>query len=327
MAERKLWPALTVRAADDAPGESTRPAGVEADLVSATVDDYSPTAILDLTEPPLPPDGLWDPTLPRSSQPAPATLNWRIFFSSAADRDRAAAALRTAHRALEVVPEDVPDEDWAARSQRQLSAIEVGPFVIAPPWDAAPATPVDSTIIIIEPSRGFGTGHHASTRLCLRALAETDVRGARVLDLGTGSGVLALAASLRGARAVTAIDVDSDAIEAARHSAALNPTVKNVDWVVGDFRDRHSPLLGESWDVVLANLTGGMLQSSAERLRQLTASGVLITSGFDQDERTQVEYALQMTTRAAFAEDGWIGLVLSRPAAADSWRGADSTPR
>lgn len=235
--------------------------------------------------------------------------------------------LRAAYRALEVTSEEVPDEDWAARSQRQLSAIAVGPFVIAPPWDAPSPALADSTLVIIEPSRGFGTGHHASTRLCLRALGEANVRGARVLDLGTGSGVLALAASLRGARMVTAIDNDPDAIEAARQSAALNPTVTNVEWLVGDFRDRRSSLVNESWDFVLANLTGGMLRSSADRLRELTGSGVLIASGFDEHERSPVEDALQMRTRAALAEDGWVGLVLSQLVSADSSRGAGSIPQ
>jgi ribosomal protein L11 methyltransferase len=147
-----------------------------------------------------------------------------------------------------------------------------------------------------------------------------------VLDLGTGSGVLALAASLRGARAVTAIDIDADAIEAARQSAALNPGAENVEWRIGDFRDQGSPLVSP-WDVVLANLTGGMLRSSADRLRALSASGLLIASGFDEHERADVEHALQMAVRAAYAEDGWIGLALSQPAAADSWRGARSSPR
>jgi ribosomal protein L11 methyltransferase len=197
---------------------------------------------------------------------------------------------------------------------------------VTPPWDVPSLVPVDSTLVIIEPSRGFGTGHHASTRLCLRALGHIDVYGARVLDLGTGSGVLAMAASLCGARAVTAIDIDPDAIEAARQSAALNPGVEKVEWLVGDFRDQSAPLAGP-WDVVLANLTGGMLRSSADRLRALSAAGLLIASGFDEHERPDVEDALQMAVRAAYVEDGWIGLALSQPGAADSWRGAGSSPR
>lgn len=319
MGERKLWPALTVRATRIGPVP-------DADLVSAVIDDHSPTAIQDLTDHPLPRGGLWDPTSPPPGKPADRSLHWRIFFSSAADRDRAANALRSALHGLETSCEEVADDDWAARSQREISAVSAGPFIVAPPWDVPAPVPVGSTLVIIEPSRGFGTGHHASTRLCLRALGNSDVRGARVVDLGTGSGVLAMAASLRGARAVTAIDIDPDAIDAARQSKALNPGVGNVEWLVGDFRDPSSPLVGP-WEVVLANLTGAMLRSSADRVRALSGAGLLIASGFDEHERPDVEDALRMAVRATYTEDGWIGLALSQPDAADSWRGAGSSPR
>lgn len=319
MGERKLWPALTVRATRIGPVP-------DADLVSAVIDDHSPTAIQDLTDHPLPPGGLWDPPSLPPVETRDPSLHWRIFFSSAADRDRAADALRTAPPGFEITCEEIADDDWAACSQREISAVSAGPFIVAPPWNVPASVPAGSTLVIIEPSRGFGTGHHPSTRLCLRALGNIDVCGARVLDLGTGSGVLAMAASLRGARAVTAIDIDPDAIEAARQSAALNPGAKNVEWLVGDFRDQSSPLVGP-WDVVLANLTGGMLRSSADRLRALSAAGLLIASGFDEHERPDVEDALPMAVRAAYAENGWIGLALSQPGAADSWRGAGSSPR
>jgi ribosomal protein L11 methyltransferase len=170
----------------------------------------------------------------------------------------------------------------------------------------------DATVVIIEPSRGFGTGHHASTRLCLRALSDIDVTGKQVLDLGTGSGVLALAAGFCGASHVKALDVDPDAIESARHSASLNPNGARIDWHIGDFRDRDwEALSGYAADVVLANLTGGMLISSATRIRELlTPGGLLVCSGFDESERPTVEHALGLRRIADYVEDGWIGLAL-----------------
>jgi len=305
----KAWPALHIEGAEIDFGLS--------DLLSSTLDDFSPVAVEDLAHLPLPPGGLWDPTFPAPPDPPPAPLNWRVFFDSARDRDAAASALRRLHPRLSVSEDDVSDQDWAARSQRALTAITAGTFVVAPPWDV-PSTVADgSTLIIIEPSRGFGTGHHASTRLCLRALSHVDVRDRRVLDLGTGSGVLALAAALRGARHVLAIDVDPDAIDAARESQSLNTGVSSIEWAVGDFRAPGQTRLDGPWHLVLANLTGGMLITSAARIRELVGrEGLLIVSGFDEPERADVEAALELTTMTTCVEDGWVGLLLAADAGA-----------
>jgi ribosomal protein L11 methyltransferase len=301
--ERRLWPALTLATTSIADNPLV-------DGLSAVLDDYSPIAIEDLTPQPLPPGGLWDSTYPPPPEPPPAPLHWRVFFASAADRDAASAALRAVGIDLTLTVEDVSDEDWAARSQRALTAVEAGAFIVAPPWDVR-ASP-GKTTIIVEPSRGFGTGHHASTRLCLRALSALSIRGLDVLDLGTGSGVLALAASLSGARSVVAVDVDPDAIDAARASDTLNPRARAIEWSIGDFRDPDWPPAAQRrWDLVLANLTGGMLRSSAPRIRELIApGGRLVVSGFDLDERPEVERALALDLRLTFEEDNWIGLVL-----------------
>jgi ribosomal protein L11 methyltransferase len=301
--ERRLWPALTLGTASIADTALI-------DRVSAVLDDHSPIAIEDLTPQPLPPDGLWDPTCPPPPEPPPAPLHWRVFFSSADDRDAARTALRALGIDLTVAVEDVSDEDWAARSQRALTAVEAGAFIVAPPWDVRSAS--EKTTIIVEPSRGFGTGHHASTRLCLRLLSGLPVAGLDVLDLGTGAGVLALAASLSGARSVVAVDVDPDAIDAARASHALNTQAQGIEWLIGDFRDPDwEPAAGRRWDLVLANLTGGMLRSSAPRIRELIAAGGrLVVSGFDTDERPEVERALRLTASDALVEDNWVGLVL-----------------
>ena len=304
MADRKLWPALVLQS------EGVLSADDEGAL-AALLDDFAPTAIQDMTTLPLPPGGLWDPTFPPPPDPPPSPLQWRVFFSTTTDRDAAAGAVMRAFPALSVEQDDIADEDWAARSQRELTAVRAGRFIVAPPWDIPQAT--DATVVVIEPSRGFGTGHHASTRLCLRALSEIDVSRRRVLDLGTGSGVLAMAAYVGGARQVIAVDIDPDAIDSARESARLNARIGEIGWLVGDFRDRGwDALTGGPFDVVLANLTGGMLMTSAPRIRELIArDGVLICSGFDEDEQAAVEQALGLQRRAAFSEERWVGLVLS----------------
>jgi ribosomal protein L11 methyltransferase len=311
LADPKVWPALVIRS-------GAALASQYEDALAALLDDFSPSAVQDLRELPLPPGGLWDPTFPPPPEPPPAPLQWRVFFVSGSDRDAARHAIPATYPELELSTEDVSDEDWAARSQRALSAVRAGRFIVAPPWDVPRET--DATVIVIEPSRGFGTGHHASTRLCLRALSEIDVRSARVLDLGTGSGVLAMAAFVSGAKQVIAVDIDPDAIDSARQSAKLNPRVGSIGWLVGDFRDRGWDVLsGGPFDVVLANLTGGMLMTSAARIRELIKSdGVLICSGFDEDEQPHVEQALALARRAQYTEDRWVGLALFSSARAPS---------
>ncbi len=225
---------------------------------------------------------------------------WRVFFQTSAERDRAADVLRSAFPGLSFEVMDVPDEDWAARSQADLRSIRVGNVIVAPPWDIP-------TTIVIQPSTGFGTGHHATTRLCLAALQRLDLAGRTVVDVGTGSGVLAIAASRLGAADVTAIDDDADAIHAAWENLALN-TGAQVSLIEGDFRRTAvSPA-----DVILANLTGALLIAAAERLRQLAnANGRLILSGFMTHEEADVRSAYSaFSVDNRDEEDGWVGMTL-----------------
>ncbi|MBM3779054.1 MAG: methyltransferase domain-containing protein [Acidimicrobiia bacterium] len=242
---------------------------------------------------------------------APPRL-WRAYFPDSGTRDDAAATLARlcAGTGVTIDAVEVADEDWAARSQAGLGAVRAGRFVIAPPWavpDRSAGTPragsvaqPATTLIVIQPSMGFGTGHHATTRLCCAALDAIDLRGARVLDVGTGSGVLAIAASRLGAVAVLGIDVDEDSMLAARASLALNPGA-DVTLAVMDVRQATlSP-----FDLVVANLTGALLIAATDALQRLSRHR-LILSGFLSEEREDVirAYAGWAIEREA-QEDGW----------------------
>jgi ribosomal protein L11 methyltransferase len=230
----------------------------------------------------------------------PSEDQWRVFFSSAADRDSALTVLRDHFTHLRFDPLDVADDNWAARSQENLRAVHVGRIIVAPPWD----TPIT---IVIRPSMGFGTGHHSTTRLCLAALQQISLDRCTVLDVGTGSGVLAIAASRLGAEQVTGIDDDSDAIQAAWDNLSLNPSAQ-VTLIVGD--QRSTELVPA--DVILANLTGGLLIQSAERLRKLTnANGRLILGGFTADEEHDVLAAFgAFTVEHRSEEEEWVCVTL-----------------
>jgi ribosomal protein L11 methyltransferase len=229
-----------------------------------------------------------------------APEGWRIFFRTTESRDRALAHVRRSFPAFTATPVAIADEDWAARSQASLKAVQVGHLIVAPPWDVP-------TTIVIQPSMGFGTGHHATTRLCLQALQRLDVRGRSVLDVGTGSGVLAIAASRLGASDVRAFDDDEDAVHAAWENLALNPGAV-VTMLVGDLRS----LSLEPADIVLANLTGGLLVQSAQRLLSVVApGGFLVLSGFQAAEEREVLAAFaEAAVVERSEEDSWVSVTL-----------------
>jgi ribosomal protein L11 methyltransferase len=169
----------------------------------------------------------------------------------------------------------------------------------------------ETPVIIIEPSMGFGTGHHATTRLCLQMLQRLELRGARVLDVGTGSGVLALAAWKLGASDVVAVDHDPDALENARENITMNGAGPAIDVIQDDLRG----LRIQRADIVLANLTGAVLVRFAEELRGLAVDGgYLVLSGFAPQDAVVVRTAFAgLTVIAEQSEADWAALCLRLP--------------
>ena len=154
---------------------------------------------------------------------------------------------------------------------------------------------------------GFGTGHHATTRLCLEALQQTDLTGKACLDVGTGSGVLALAARLLGAASALGIDMDPDALQSAEENLTLNP-ITDVRFELTDLRSfRTGTAL--RFDVVIANLTGALLVHSRDILLDSTrAGGHLILSGVLQEERIRVQEAFSgLRLTWSDSEQEWCG--------------------
>jgi len=263
------------------------------DLVLAAVDDFQPAALDERDD------------------------CIRIFFAAGHARDAAHAALSAA--GFDVEPLDVDDEDWARRSQENLEPVTIDRITVSPPW-AAPRTPhpapralLPAPIrIVINPSMGFGTGHHATTRLCLRELQNLPLAGRSVLDVGTGSGILAIAAARLGARRVVAIDSDADAIENARENVALNGDLEGIDLRVADIAQATLPPA----DVVLANITAAALIALADRLLALVnPSGTLIVSGILDEQAGGVRGAFAAAGAGAERhEDGWASIVFTLPA-------------
>ena len=168
---------------------------------------------------------------------------------------------------------------------------------------------------------GFGTGHHATTRLTLHALQSIELNGRSVLDIGCGSGVLAIAALSLGARSALGVDIDPDALANARENAGLNSVAHTVRFDERDFRDLSTPA-----DIVLANLTGALLEKSADKLAELvTPSGYLIVSGFMASEPDVVPALARLLTLHHVAqEDEWKCAVFVRPSVTGATRTEES---
>lgn len=236
--------------------------------------------------------------------------HWRVYFEADDARAGAAASLNQSLGAwVDLARADVEDEGWAVKVQRDLGPVAAGRFIVAPPWDV-PVPGPGEVLIVIEPSVGFGTGHHQSTRLCLRGLERLELDGRSVVDVGTGSGVLAIAAARLGARAVLAIDDDEDAVGAARENVVRNAAGDVVSCAAADV----AVAALDASDVVIANLTVHLLRRFARQIAAAVAEhGVLLTSGFTVDQVPLVLDAFPgFVTRAQDEEDDWASVTLQR---------------
>ena len=233
------------------------------------------------------------------------------FFPSTAGREEVAAALRRGLEGLEAVAirvENVPQEDWTVSWRRHFRPVFPTPRIaVCPPWDRA-TDPEGGFTIVIEPKQAFGTGHHETTRLALQALERVLRRGDRVLDVGTGSGILSVAAVKLGACRVTAVDTDATAIENALENFSLNGVETHVEAFTGSAAD-----VAGVFDLVAANIASGALISMLSVLKGRTAaSGRLILGGVLGREQPMFVRAVEgagLSVEEVRCEGEWICIV------------------
>jgi ribosomal protein L11 methyltransferase len=212
------------------------------------------------------------------------------------------------------------DEAWASAWQQSFLPRLVGRRLrVLPPWldgnGAEPAAGADDRVtVVIEPGRAFGTGHHGTTEGCLVLLEEAlaAAPGAAVLDIGTGTGILAIAALRLGAPSVLAIDLDPDAVAATRVNAERNGCAGLT------VRLAEPPEIDEAAPIVVANLlTHSHLALAAQYARLVAPGGQLVLGGMLEDEDDRVTVALAAAgfeRRARVALEGWASLRLAAPA-------------
>ncbi len=205
----------------------------------------------------------------------------------------------------------VADADWAAAWREHFRPVAVGrTLLVTPPWETPAAS--DRVVLAIEPGRAFGTGHHGTTAGCLELLESLVAaeRPARVLDLGTGSGILAIAAARLGVAEVLACDTDPDAIAATEGNAARNGVTGRVRAVVADI----ATLATAPAPLVLANLLAAAHRALAPRYRELVGGGgALVLGGLldaEAEEVTAVLTAHGFRREAVRSLEGWTSLAL-----------------
>ena len=209
----------------------------------------------------------------------------------AADDARAAAsdALAGAGIAAEVRRRRVADQDWAEAWKEHFHVERYGRILVVPSWRTA-APRAGDAVITLDPGMAFGTGQHETTRMCLEALDRLVRRGASVLDLGCGSGILALAAARLGAASVRALDIDPDCVRITRDNAEANAldSVVRAGAIAPD-----GPLPEGPFDVVVANIVAAVIVARAPALvAALAREGALVVSGVIAAREQEVREAL-----------------------------------
>lgn len=211
--------------------------------------------------------------------------------------------------------------DWAEEWKKFYRVQHIGSrLVVRPSWEPYEAR-AGEVVVDLDPGAAFGTGEHETTRLCLAAIERHLRPGASVLDVGAGSGILAVAAKMLGAGEVRAIDIDADTVEVARENARRNGVEDAIDFAPGsvgpDWPWEESRAL-DGFDVVLANISSLVIGRLAAHLAAaVTPGGLLVASGFilrDVEEVRGYLAGAGLTEVAHEVEGNWGALVMRRPA-------------
>jgi ribosomal protein L11 methyltransferase len=217
---------------------------------------------------------------------------------------------------VEVKPLEV--KDWNAEWESSIEPVLVtNEVVITPSWKLEQSKELRAKhTLIIDPKMSFGTGHHETTRLCMRAIEKLDATDARIIDIGTGSGVLAFYALRRGGKHAVAIDTDQWSIDNVKENQALNDISDDAfDLRKGELEQTIDQT--EIFDLVIANIHRNVLMAISQGISSRTAEGGhVILSGlliYDAEE-VRAEYEVKgLTFVEQLQENEWISIILKKP--------------
>lgn len=215
----------------------------------------------------------------------------------------------------------VNDEDWANSWKKYFKPFAVGDnFIVSPTWEKV-EDPEDRTIINIDPGMAFGTGQHHTTKLCLEYVQEITGKNAKVLDMGCGSGILAIAALLSGAKEATLVDIDSIATETAAANMEINGIAKDRYTVMtGNVLGNTSfanKIPDREFDLITANIVADVIKAMKELFRgYVKPNGLLLCSGIISERADEVQEALEsvgFTKISARTSGEWTAMLMRAP--------------
>ncbi len=234
-----------------------------------------------------------------------------VLVESGTDVDElleACAPLAGLERTPAYALEKVEEQNWVQLTQSQFDPIRIsGRLWIVPSWHTAPDP--DAIVLVLDPGMAFGTGSHPTTRLCLEWLERSVTAGASVLDYGCGSGILAIAAARLGAHEVFGVDIDPQAVSAAKSNAERNE-------VSARFADSAREIKGQ-FDIVVANILSNPLKALAPAIcSHVRPGGRLALSGIlaEQADELIAAYAPWIPMAIADTREGWVCLAGVKPA-------------
>ncbi len=212
----------------------------------------------------------------------------------------------------EINCELVDDTDWNENWKKYFKAFEIGDkLAVCPSWEQYDN--VDNrTVISLDPGAAFGTGSHATTSLCLEILEKNVTSDTTVLDIGTGSGILAIAADLLGAKSAIGVDIDAQSVKTAIANAEINGVSDKTEFLVGDLADK----ISGKYDVVCANIVADVVIRLFDNVADfMKDDGILIVSGIIDMRAAEVEAAAiehSFTISESLTREEWHAYVLKK---------------
>lgn len=208
---------------------------------------------------------------------------------------------------------EVNEEEWATAWKKYYNPVKISErFTIVPTWETYEPVSSDELIIELDPGMAFGTGTHPTTVMCIQALEKTVKKGDVVVDVGTGSGILSIAAAMLGAKRVHALDLDPVAVESAKLNVKLNKVHDVITVSQNNLLDR----IDEQADVIVANILAEIiLRFVDDAYRLLRSDGVFITSGIIQTKKQEVKEGLLragFTIEETLTMEDWVAFIAKK---------------